>query len=568
MAVLVIVERSRMMRKALLFILLSIEWYSFAGNLAKDSCIIKNQADYDYLIIEGYRYLLNGNIEMAENIYSKAIQYETCGAAGYFQLSKIKLLKGDIENAKYFAEKAYNIEKNKIYLLNYVNILRITGNKEIAYEILKNCINKGIEDREIFFNYLDILIDIDLRKANVEIGRYKEYINEENYFDLGLKYLFRKKKYLQILKNINKERNISNERKYLEKIKVFLKLDLKDSVIKYFEEIMNLDYNFKKTIAEIIVNEKYDGKHFIIEKYIDNNRYDKEFIKWFIAYTINNADKETLICSGLDKKIYDIKDYVYSDAEYLFRSSLADYYDRIGLVDSFKNELELLHKIESRNIAIYLKLIEIYANKGLWNNILMLIEEAWKNGLEDLRLSYFAGIAYYQKGDTYNAKKYLEICLEQSAYEDFKYIVKSVLAEVYYKMKLFTESDSLFNEIIKYNDKDLTARNNYAYYLALRKENVDFAEKLSRYTIEIDKNNSAFFDTYAWILFIKGDYKNALKYIRKAIKLDGKSFVLWDHYGYILYKNGKIRLAENAWKISCKLNNSNCDIKKKMSEFK
>lgn len=91
-----IAVKNKMKRFIIFFVFIYQFINTFLAYTAKiDSCYIKNELDYEYLIVEGYRFLLNGKIQMAENIYEKVVEYEKCGAAAYFQLSKIKLIKGD-----------------------------------------------------------------------------------------------------------------------------------------------------------------------------------------------------------------------------------------------------------------------------------------------------------------------------------------------------------------------------------------------------------------------------------------------------------------------------------------
>ena len=63
--------------------------------------------------------------------------------------------------------------------------------------------------------------------------------------------------------------------------------------------------------------------------------------------------------------------------------------------------------------------------------------------------------------------------------------------------------------------------NNYAYYLSLVGRDLDKAERMSGKVIERFPNNSTYLDTYAWILFKKGNYTLAKFYMETAIKNGG-----------------------------------------------
>ena len=63
-------------------------------------------------------------------------------------------------------------------------------------------------------------------------------------------------------------------------------------------------------------------------------------------------------------------------------------------------------------------------------------------------------------------------------------------------------------------------------------------------------NNSAFIDTYAWIMYKMKNYSEALEWIEQAMELpDAKERPeLLQHYGDILFKAGKVEDAVAQWK--------------------
>ena len=71
---------------------------------------------------------------------------------------------------------------------------------------------------------------------------------------------------------------------------------------------------------------------------------------------------------------------------------------------------------------------------------------------------------------------------------------------------------------------------------------------MSKLCNELEKNNPTYEDTYAWILYQKGETENAYKWIKKAIENGGsESAVIVEHYGDILYKMGRKEDALKKW---------------------
>ena len=90
-----------------------------------------------------------------------------------------------------------------------------------------------------------------------------------------------------------------------------------------------------------------------------------------------------------------------------------------------------------------------------------------------------------------------------------------------------------------YNSSNIGALNNYAYYLSVERRNLDKAEEMSYKTVKAEPDNATYLDTYAWILFEKGNYAEARLYIDDAMKSDGgKSDVIVEHCGVIFYLSG------------------------------
>ena len=77
----------------------------------------------------------------------------------------------------------------------------------------------------------------------------------------------------------------------------------------------------------------------------------------------------------------------------------------------------------------------------------------------------------------------------------------------------------MFYEIAMYLwPKNLTAINNYAYGMATHGGDLSRAEKMSATTIQAEPDNAVFLDTYAWILYLKGQNSLAEFYLKKALE--------------------------------------------------
>jgi tetratricopeptide (TPR) repeat protein len=157
----------------------------------------------------------------------------------------------------------------------------------------------------------------------------------------------------------------------------------------------------------------------------------------------------------------------------------------------------------------------------------------------------FAGVAQTMLGDYQEAIYFLEDGLNYVlGNKRLKEQFYAQLADAYHRIKNHAKSDTYFDKTLQVNPNNATALNNYAYYLAVRKEKLDKALELIEKSNRLSPNNPVFLDTYAWVLYQKEDYTQALEKIEKVfeLKADQEAEVM-EHYGDILKANGKNQAA-------------------------
>lgn len=94
-----------------------------------------------------------------------------------------------------------------------------------------------------------------------------------------------------------------------------------------------------------------------------------------------------------------------------------------------------------------------------------------------------------------------------------------MLGDLYYKNN---EADKGFEEyevsLYFLPDNALTL-NNFAYFLSEEGKDLEKAKKMSRRSLELNENNATYLDTYAWILYKLGEYREAMEYMQLAMDL-------------------------------------------------
>ncbi len=123
------------------------------------------------------------------------------------------------------------------------------------------------------------------------------------------------------------------------------------------------------------------------------------------------------------------------------------------------------------------------------------------------------------------------------------------IGDAYYAMERTDSAFVNYEKSIEYDPNNLLALNNCAYYLACEGKDLDRAEAMSGRTVAEQPDNVSSLDTYAWVMFMKRDYKQAKEFIDKVLELDPKpSADVLHHAGDIYFMAGDPTKAVELWK--------------------
>jgi tetratricopeptide (TPR) repeat protein len=203
------------------------------------------------------------------------------------------------------------------------------------------------------------------------------------------------------------------------------------------------------------------------------------------------------------------------------------------------------------------------APAGIWLQLFALVAEQedyismLEYGNKAIEANPKEGVFHFYKGFAASQLKKFEVAvatLEEGLRkniptEALRSQMLTSLGDASYEIKDFPKSDSAYEKALEIDPNNAYVLNNYAYYLSVRKERLDKAEKMSKKSNLLVEGNPAFLDTYAWILYQKGSFTEALKWIELAIAAleSPNSAELFDHYGDILFKLGRVDDAMSKW---------------------
>lgn len=195
-----------------------------------------------------------------------------------------------------------------------------------------------------------------------------------------------------------------------------------------------------------------------------------------------------------------------------------------------------------------------------YKEVIELGKRAEQYAPNDWRNYYFTSISYFlsdRKPDA--AIAYLLSVfgrLEQGQVSDYGLsMLYAQLGDFYEYLGDRKKVYAAYDKALEYNEDNTETLNNYAYYLALEGKELERAERMALRGLKHKDGDKNLLDTYAWILYLRGQYSLADLYMRKAIEAAAEDIraVYYDHYGYILLAQGNEVEAEKQWLLAKEL---------------
>ncbi len=527
--------------------------------------------------IDGCREKIKGNVEIAENLFKECLKIEPNNPAVNYELANIYRFTGLYGQALKCAKiAALSNTKNEWYNLLYIECLhnkRMYAEAISRYEAMidaspyrsdfyqglaAECAYAGKPDKAIqVYNRLEEKVGTDPEITIHKVGFYKQ-LKKWSEAESELKKL--------IIADPNESRYYT------------LLAEL------YQDE--GQPQKAMDTYNEILKTEPDNPYvHLALADYYRQQKKDEEFYKEMkLAFKSPELD--------IDNKVKILVSY------YNITEQKNKYLDQAYelcklLVDSNPNEpkahsvyADFLYrdkKIREASVEL-IKVLDFDKSKfAIWNQLMVCESDLNENdslikhSAEAMDLFPNQPVTYFFNGVGYMRLKQYQKAIKplkegkQFVYENVPLQVQfsSNLAEVYHNLKEYEKSDREFEEAIASDPDNGLVLNNYAYYLSLRKQKLDVAEKNSKRSLEISPNSVSYLDTYGWILFQLGKYDEAKIYLEKAIDKGGFNRpAIMEHYGDVLSKLKQNDKALEYWKKSKELGNKSEVLNKKISENK
>ncbi len=488
----------------------------------------KTRLEFDYSFMEGVRSKITGDYQAAIGWFDNCLKILPSSSVAKYEIAGILTAGEDYNGALQLAREAVaGNPDNMWYKILLANILQKKAMIEEACNVYADIIAKYPNKEEFYLIEAELYISVEKWQKAIEVfDRYEQ-------------------------------QNGITEPVSIEKIKLYTKLD---DVKKASNELLKLIRKFPdkseylSLLAELYFNYNQDKKGLQILDRILKAEPDNGFVHFYLAdyyrskKELKEADrhtKEALVSDKIENgyKIQYILKLILNPDTTLTSDSQLDNYMNL-LMQKYSDDLSVRalhsdflkkdHKLaEARNELEYI-LSKDKNNYLIWEELLLMCNEMgdttcmYRHGIEAIKyfpeqpLPYaLSGIALMMQKQFAEALPLFEKGVELTDDKpELRSQFYSYLADCYYNLDSVERAFKMFDEVLKINPNDILVLNNYAYYLSLRNERLALAEKMSSQAVAMESDNATYLDTYAWVLYKRGEYSQARYYIKLAIEKD------------------------------------------------
>ena len=548
--------------------------------LAQSSLTPEQQRKYDYFFLEAMRLKEKKDYASAFGLLQHCLDIHPNAASALYEVSQYYMFLRQVPQGQEALEKAVaNAPDNYWYSQGLASLYQQQNELDKAVTLLEQMVVRFPAKQDPLFNLLDLY------------GRQE--------------------KYDEVISTLNRleKRMGKNEQLSMEKFRIYLQM--KDDK-KAFQEIESLvqeypmDMRYQVILGDVYLQNGKKQEAYDVYQKVLAAEPDNPMAIFSMASYYKQTGQEELYQQQLDTLLLNKK--VTPDTkvgvmrQMIVENEQADkdstqiiaLFDRIMKQEQDDPQIPMLYAqyllsknmeaesvpvleqvvdLDPTNNAARMMLIGAAVKKEDYKQIIKVCEPGIEAAPDALEFYYYLAVAYNQAEKPDSVISICKRALEHKTADGKKEIVSefySILGDMYHTQKQMKEAYAAYDSALVYNPSNIGALNNYAYYLSVERRDLDKAEEMSYKTVKAEPNNATYLDTYAWILFEKGNYAEARIYIDNAMKSEGgdKSDVIVEHCGDIYYMTGDVDGALTYWKKALEMGSESKTLKQKIEKKK
>ncbi len=492
----------------------------------------------------------------AFRLYQDVLKNDKDFDPAMFQLAQIYLYRNQIDEAIKWAEEAYNRDQqNERYALLMVNLYKHYNKFEEAIKVYQKLLIQEPTNSD-FLNDLSLLYtatkNTDAAIATYELLEKLDGINEQISFlkrDLYLNSGNFDKAIREMLKLSEKYPENSQ---YISIIaEMYMSNNETEKAFLFYQKV--LDINPSDPYIRITLADFYQQKGDIDlaignlkQGYLNPDLDLETKIQILMGlFELKNIPESRIRTESL--KLASILAEVHSDKPGS-HAIYADLLYRDSLYTEAAREYKEVIKLDSSRYVVWEQLLFSLNNRTQTQEMIVVSKRATKLFPQEPLPYLFNAVGLFMqdsiKAVIQSLEKGLPFVQNPKLMEQFY----MYLGDSYYQDDQKEKSYNAYDKCLEINSSNTFVLNNYAYYLALNNQKLDKAKTMAFTAISLDPGPTNH-DTYGWVLYQLGDYKEAFKYIEMAINAEKTpSAEVLDHFGDVNFRLGNEKKAQKFWK--------------------
>ena len=539
----------------------------------------EQQRKYDYFFLEAMRLKEKKEYTAAFDLLKHCLEIHPNASSALYEIAQYYMYLKQVPQGQAALEKAVeNAPDNFWYSQGLAALYQQQNQQDKAVELLETMAVRFPEKLDPLFNLLDIYgrdgkyeqMIATPDRIEGKMGKSEQLSMEKFRIYLQMK---DDKKAFQEIESLVQEYPMDMRYQVILG-DVYLQNGKKEEAYNIYQKVLETEPDNPMALYSLASYYEQTGQKDLYQQQLDTLLLNKKVlpdIKLNVMRQVivenEQAGKDSVQVIGLFRKVMqqDVDDpqIPMLFAQYLLSKNMEE--DAVPV-------LEQVVDLDPMNKAARLMLVSAAAKKEDYKQIIKVCEPGIEATPEALEFYYYLAIAYNQAEQPDSVLNVCRKALEHITDESNKEVVSdfhAMMGDMYYQKKQTEEAYAAYDSALVYNPSNITALNNYAYYLSLERRDLDKAEEMSYKTVKAEPNNATFLDTYAWILFEKGKYEEARIYIDNAIKSEEeKSSEVLEHCGDIYFMTGDAESALKYWQQSLELGNDSEILKKKIEQKK
>ena len=548
--------------------------------LAQSSLTPEQQRKYDYFFLEAMRLKEKKDYASAFGLLQHCLDIHPNAASALYEVSQYYMFLRQVPQGQEALEKAVaNAPDNYWYSQGLASLYQQQNELDKAVTLLEQMVVRFPAKQDPLFNLLDLYgrqekydeVISTLNRLEKRMGKNEQLSMEKFRIYLQMK---DDKKAFQEIESLVQEYPMDMRYQVILG-DVYLQNGKKQEAIDVYQKVLAAEPDNPMAIFSMASYYKQTGQEELYQQQLDTLLLNKKVtpdtkvgVMRQMIVENEQADKDsTQIIALFDrimKQEQDDPQIPMLYAQYLLSKNMES--ESVPV-------LEQVVDLDPTNKAARMMLIGAAVKKEDYKQIIKVCEPGIEATPDALEFYYYLAVAYNQAEKPDSVISICKRALEHTTADSKKEIVSdfySILGDMYHTQKQMKEAYAAYDSALVYNPSNIGALNNYAYYLSVERRDLDKAEEMSYKTVKAEPNNATYLDTYAWILFEKGNYAEARIYIDNAMKSEGgdKSDVIVEHCGDIYYMTGDVDGALTYWKKALEMGSESKTLKQKIEKKK